>query len=95
MTPLKFSKVSKRVFARRLIDVYVYDEDGQTVVDLTYDPEENDCSSGRYVVEEHTTVGHYRFRIIPAKWNDPQLPQVIEGELAFRRMVNTVDIRPQ
>jgi hypothetical protein len=61
------------------------------VIDLTYDTENNECSSGKYTVEA-VMADVYRFTLVPATWNDPQLYVEITGELNFRRMVSNLDI---
>ena len=93
MKLLEFSKVSQKIFDKRRMEVFTFEQHGKNIVDLTYDPENNQCSSGQYIVEE-TSYHAYEFVLIPRDWNDPQLPEFIKGEVAFRRMINTLDIRP-
>jgi hypothetical protein len=89
----KFSKTSKKTFDKKNIQLWsFYDaHEGMQVIDLTYDTENNDCSSGLYTVEA-VLADVYRFTLVPATWNDPQLPNQITGEVDFRRMVAKLDI---
>ena len=90
----KFSKTSKKIFDKKNIEVWTTTDlhEGMQVIDLTYDTENNECSSGKYTVEAFM-AGVYRFTLVPATWNDPQLYVEIIGELNFRRMVSNLDIK--
>jgi hypothetical protein len=90
----KFSKTSKKAFDKKNIEVWFYPtgRNAVQVIDLTYNFNNNDCSSGQYTVEA-ILADVYLFTLIPATWNDPQLPNQITGEVDFRRMVANLDIK--
>lgn len=84
---IQFSKTSEKTFKKKDVCVWLFDEDGEQMVDITEnESEENDCSTAHYSIEE-TSYKEYEFTLV-VNWSERNLPQTIDGEVEFRRMIN-------
>ena len=85
---IEFNKTSKNVFDNKEVGVWLFEEDGEQLVDITEyaEDEDNCCSTAHYKIEE-ISYRCYQFTLVNS-WGERELPTVINGETEFRRMIN-------
>ena len=82
----KFSKTSQNVFNRKDVSVWIFEENGEVLVDITERAsKENEISTAQYSVEQ-TGCNEYEFTLA-TNWSDRTLPELVKGETAFRQMI--------
>ena len=84
---IEFNKTSRNIFDKKDVCVWLFEEDGEQLLDITERAsEENEISTAYYKIEE-VSYRDYQFTLVNS-WGDRELPAVINGETEFRRMIN-------